>query len=65
MSPQGSLAYMVEFVFPEDTDTLLSYFEFYGIEDFDDFTSFKEVDFEKTYSDHSKPDTLLVTISFY
>jgi hypothetical protein len=58
-SPQGGLACMVEFVFPQDTDILLSFFEFHGIEDFDDFMSFDEIDFDKTYSELSKPDILL------
>jgi hypothetical protein len=46
-------------VFPQDTDTLLSFFEFHGIEDFDDFMSFEEVDFDKHYSYLSNPDMLL------
>ena len=51
---------MVEFVFPQDTDTtLLSFFEFHGIEDFDDFMSFEEIDFDKAYSNLDNPDTLL------
>jgi hypothetical protein len=59
MIPQGDLAYMVELVFPQDTDTLLSFFEFYGIEDFDDFMSFEEVEFDKHYNNLSNPDMLL------
>jgi hypothetical protein len=50
---------MVECVFPQDKDTLLSFFEIHGMEDFDDFMSFKEIDFDKIYSELSKPDTLL------
>ena len=54
MSPHGALAYMVEFVFPQDTDTLLSFFEFHWIEDFDD-----DIDFDKPYSNLDKPEMLL------
>jgi hypothetical protein len=53
MIPQGDLAYMVELVFPQDTDTLLSVFRFHGIEDFDDFMSFKEVDHDRNYSNRA------------
>jgi hypothetical protein len=33
MSPEGALAYLDEFVFPKETDILLSFFEYNGIED--------------------------------
>ena len=59
MSSQGALAYMVEFVFPKETDVLIDFFDYNGVEDFDDFMSFDEVDLSKTYSKLSNPDTLL------
>jgi hypothetical protein len=37
MSPEGVLAYLVEFGFPKETDILLTIFEYKGKEDFDDF----------------------------
>jgi hypothetical protein len=59
MSPKGALGYLVEFVFPKETDILLSFFEYNGIEDFDDFMSFNEEDLNQPYSTLSNPDTLL------
>jgi hypothetical protein len=59
MSPEGALEYLVEFVFPKETDILLSFFKYIGIEDFDDFMSFNEEDLNQPYSTLSNPDTLL------
>ena len=64
MSSQGALAYLVEFVFPKETDILLSFFEYNGIEDFDDFMSFDEVDLNQPYSTLSNPETLLKKLLF-
>jgi hypothetical protein len=44
-SSEGALAYLIEFVFPKDQDILLSFFQYNGIEDFEDFMSFDKVDF--------------------
>jgi hypothetical protein len=33
MSPEGALEYLVEFVFPKETDIPLTFFEYNGIED--------------------------------
>jgi hypothetical protein len=59
MSPEGALAYSVEFVFPKETDKFLSFFEYNGIEDFDDFMSINEEDINQPYSTFSNNDTLL------
>jgi hypothetical protein len=59
LSPEGALAYLVEFVFPKETDILLSFFEYNGIEDFDDFISSNEENLNQPYSTLSTPDTIL------
>jgi hypothetical protein len=51
---------LAEFPLPSDTDTLIQFFEFHGIEDIDDFMSFDATDLKQKYSDLSNaPDTLL------
>jgi hypothetical protein len=57
------MVYLIEFVFPKDQDILLSFFEYNGIEDFEDVMSFDKVDFNQPYSTLDKPDTLL-SLSF-
>jgi hypothetical protein len=52
---EGALAYLIEYVLPKDQGIILSFFEYNGIEDFEDFMSF---DFNQTYSTLDKPDTL-------
>ena len=55
LTTQGALAHLLEQVLPQDTDTLLSFFEYNGIEDIDDFMSFSDVDFDKSYSTIEDP----------
>jgi hypothetical protein len=59
MTAEGALAYLLEHVFPSDTDSLLAYCEYHGISDFDDFMSFGEIEFRKPYSALDQPDILL------
>jgi hypothetical protein len=42
-SSEGALAYLIEFVFPKDQDILISFFEYNGIEDFEDCMSLDKV----------------------
>jgi hypothetical protein len=51
-SSQGALTYIVEFVFPKDTEILLSFFEYNGIED---FMSFDAINVNQSYSSLEKP----------
>jgi hypothetical protein len=46
----GALVYLTEHVLTTDTDTLLQFVEYHGINDIDDFKSFDELDFIKDYS---------------
>jgi hypothetical protein len=55
----GALAYLVECAFPKDQDTLLSFFDCNGIEDFKDFMSFHVVAFNQPWCALENPNTLL------
>jgi hypothetical protein len=43
----GALANLTEHVLTTNTNTLLQFFEFHGIEEIDDFMSFDEIDLNK------------------
>jgi len=58
-TPQGALVHLLEVVLTSDTDTLLSFFEYHGIEDLHDFMSFNIDDFGNSYSTLDNPDTHL------
>jgi hypothetical protein len=50
-SSSWALAHLTEFVLPTDTDTMLQFFEYHGIQQIDDFMSFDATDFKQKYSD--------------
>ena len=58
-TPQGALVHLLEHVLTSDTDTLISFFEYHGIEDINDFMSFSVEDFGNPYSTLDNPTALL------
>jgi hypothetical protein len=46
----GDLTYLVNHVMTSDKVALLSFFAIHGINDFDDFMCFQDIDFKRTYS---------------
>ena len=55
----GALVHLIENVFSTDTDALLAFFEYHGVEDINDFMYFTVVDFGNSYSTLESPTTLL------
>jgi len=55
VTPQGALVHLLEHVLTSDTDTLISFFEYHGIEDINDFMSFNVEDFGNSYSTLENP----------
>jgi hypothetical protein len=56
---EGALLHMLDNVFKADSDSLLSFFEYHGISDINDFMSFTEVDFNSLYRSLDDPETQL------
>jgi hypothetical protein len=62
-SSECALSYLVECVFPNNQDILSSFFEYTGIENFEDFMSFDVVDFNQPYRTLENANTLLLLSS--
>ena len=50
LTAQAALTQLLTQVLPPDSNTFSSFFEYNGIDDIDDFMSFSDVDFDKSYS---------------